>query len=161
MKFNHKVKPKIHNLSHLERQSIKHLKENQNIIIKIADKGVALTITDKVRYIKDGEEHLNDPNVYKKLENNPIPTLIGKINKYISELLKTNYIDQIVTEFLSPPDPTKIPFIHFLYKIHKVEKDKLLNSPIPIRPIVSGINGPFPNFLTSIIKKIYHLSPPI
>ena len=56
-KLKIKKKPR-YNISVKERKAIKNLRQNNNIIIKPADKGGAIVILNKEDYIKEGERQL-------------------------------------------------------------------------------------------------------
>ena len=60
-------KPCSSNLSSLEMEAIKTLKDKINtIVIKKADKGSTLTLVTREKYVHDGELHLNDESSYKR-----------------------------------------------------------------------------------------------
>ena len=63
------------NLTKKERQAIKSLSQNPNIIIKLADKGGAIVIQDKHKYIEECLRQLNNKEHYKKLHYNTLVTL--------------------------------------------------------------------------------------
>ena len=58
------------NLTKKERQAVKSLSQNPNIIIKPADKGGAIVIQDKQKYIEECLRQLNNTEHYKKLYYN-------------------------------------------------------------------------------------------
>ena len=62
-----KTRPRF-NTSKKERQAMKSLKNNKNIIIKPADKGGAIVIQNKEDYIKEGERQLANKEHYMDLE---------------------------------------------------------------------------------------------
>ena len=77
------------NLTKKERQAIKSLSQNPNIIIKPADKGGAIVIQDKQKYIEECLRQLNNKEHYKKLHYNPT-------TEYNNKILKT--LQQAITE---------------------------------------------------------------
>ena len=62
--MSNKNKPTQPNLSKDEWKGLLELKKNPNIIIKKADKGIAVVIMDTVDYLKEGYRQLSDPNFY-------------------------------------------------------------------------------------------------
>ena len=62
--MSNKNKPTQPNLSKDEWKGLLELKKNPNIIIKKADKGLAVVIMDTVDYLKEGYRQLSDPNFY-------------------------------------------------------------------------------------------------
>ena len=65
----HRIKyrpPKKKNLSKVEYQSIKSLRNHPDIIIKPADKGSAIVILDKHNYIAEGERQLQNEQFYEE-----------------------------------------------------------------------------------------------
>ena len=60
------------NINNDERNALKELKQNQDIIIKKADKGGTLVIMNKDYYKEELvlKEHLNNANTYTKIDRN-------------------------------------------------------------------------------------------
>ena len=58
--------PRTKNLTKDEYKVIKSLKNNQDIIIKLPDKGSAIVILDKQSYINEGQRQLHDTKFYEK-----------------------------------------------------------------------------------------------
>jgi len=67
------------NLTKSEKDTLKHLKEQKDIIIKPADKGGAIVIMDKSQYIAEANRQLEDTNFYKPLRSNPTTTKLKQL----------------------------------------------------------------------------------
>ncbi|XP_062619790.1 uncharacterized protein LOC134281322 [Saccostrea cucullata] len=121
------------NLTNEEFQALSNLKNNQNIIIKPADKGGAIVILNREDYISEAHRQLNNQENYTLLETDITPKIIKTINEFVQrvkhlippEILRYNklQINQIRT-----------PIFYMLPKIHKAGN--------PGRPIVSAVGGP-------------------
>jgi hypothetical protein len=85
------------NLSHRER--LRSLQNNQNIIIKPADKGRAIVILNREDYISTIEKHLMTKH-YKKQQYNPMDMLHQKVQLKCWELKKVGQIDSKTYAFL-------------------------------------------------------------
>ena len=71
------------NLDREERTAIKTLKQNQNIIIKPADKSASILVMDKTDYVREaGRQSLANQVHYKCLEEPVSPKSIQKINEF-------------------------------------------------------------------------------
>lgn len=55
------------NLSIQQRRALNKLRQNQDIIIKPADKGSKIIIMDKTQYLTEANRHLNNPKHYMPL----------------------------------------------------------------------------------------------
>ena len=73
-----------------ERKAMKSLKQNQDIIIKPADKGGAIVILNKEDYIKEGLRQLANTNHYEELENSE--KVIKTFVKEVKESLDRAYL---------------------------------------------------------------------
>ena len=58
----------LQNSSRGERKALKDLSKNRDIVIKPADKGSAVVVTNTSDYIKEGERQLKDEKFYRKLD---------------------------------------------------------------------------------------------
>lgn len=135
------------NLTKSERQALKKLKHNRDIVIKKADKGSVIVVQNKIDYIQEGEQHLSDQTTYQLLPGDSTNTLIHYITTLASELFHAGYIDKYTSSFLSPPEEARTQCIYFLKKLHKI--------PHKVRPIVSGSSGATENvsaFLDKILQ---------
>ena len=62
------------------------LKGINNFVIKPADKGGSIVIMFKDNYMKETCTQLHDGRFYKKIDNDPTPTLTNKLKLLINEL---------------------------------------------------------------------------
>ena len=88
------------NLTKKEREAIKELMNDCNIIIKVADKESRIAIWDKQDYLKECENQLNDVNVYEKVEGDPVTAVNKKISKVLGNMIRKKEIDKKLAENL-------------------------------------------------------------
>ena len=130
------------NISLIERKSIISLFNNDQIIIKPADKGGSLVIMDKINYILEAERQLSDPSYYKL-----IPTSIQNENKFrllgiLTNMKRKKIITEKQFEFLLGPSLIQPRHFYLLPKIHKeVNTWTIPDKMPPGRPIVSDIDS--------------------
>lgn len=125
--------PRHQNLSQEEKQNIKTLRSDDNIVIKPADKGGAIVIMDTDDYIREAERQLTQENFYTRLDHDPTAAHNEEINDYIAHLQSTNQLTKNTAAKLRTQE-ARAPYFYLLPKIHKDIR------PPPGRPIVSG-NG--------------------
>ena len=122
-----------HNLNDKQKLALKQLKENSNIVIKPADKGVVIVVMNKDMYLSKMHTMLDDPSTYESIPSDDTHNVKRKADEILHKLLSDNKISKkqhrYLTEF-----PPKCPLIYGLPKMHKAD--------IPFRPIVSQVNGP-------------------
>lgn len=149
-----KKKHPHNNLSKQESKALKELTDNDDIIIKRADKGGGTVIMDKSAYIAEAERQLSDHTTYQKLSKNPSPKLQLLIEEVLTDAVNDNIIDVSTKTALTVKTP-RTPVLYLLPKIHK----DLVNP--PGRPIVSGTGSVLQalamyidQFLQPIVKKL-------
>ncbi|CAJ0941725.1 unnamed protein product [Ranitomeya imitator] len=118
------------NITKEEFVGLQELVHDDDIIIKPADKGGAVVIMDRLKYIAEINRQLGDENVYKKLESDPKFKIMGEINSYLQKALNNKIIDQELMDYLSIESP-RTPVLYITPKIHKSLVDP------PGRPIVA------------------------
>ena len=64
------------NLTKQERAALIALKNNKDIVINHGDKGSSIVIQNRWDYIKNNEDHLQDPLAYTQLEGDPTGALL-------------------------------------------------------------------------------------
>ena len=122
-----------HNLSPDEKNALKELCNNKDIIIKPADKGSAVVVMRRQDYLKEGYKQLSDPKFYRKLDNEPTADFHNEIRNFLEDMYQNGEIDLTVQRYLLE-DTTRTSQLYLLPKIHK----NVL--PPPGRPIISA-NG--------------------
>ncbi|XP_033752172.1 uncharacterized protein LOC117335980 [Pecten maximus] len=135
------------NLSPSERQALKALKHNAEIVIKPADKGSAVVIMNRGDYINEANRQLTNETFYRKLDRDPTQEHAKLINEAIDRILNKGDIDADTASFLRPVNALSGKF-YLLPKIHKPGN--------PGRPIINSIGHP-----TEKISKFvdFHLRP--
>ena len=122
------------NLSAQQRQALRDLSGNRDLVINKADKGSTIVILDREDYIAKGLRHLSDQETYKRLSEDTTKEVSEKVVSTIRTMYQNGIIDQKTAEYLLPANPVRTQEIYFLTKIHK--------NPFSERPIVSGCKGP-------------------
>ena len=136
------------NLTKGERQALKRLKTDENIVILPADKGRVTVVMDKTNYYDKMDTLVNDKQTYEALKRDPTPSLQRKLNSELLDLKKTDVIDIQRYNRLRcrVPQPPKL---YGLPKLHKPN--------IPMQPIVSFCGSPtyeLSKYLTTILKPL-------
>ncbi|XP_065684436.1 uncharacterized protein LOC136096846 [Hydra vulgaris] len=142
------------NISNNARKILLGLTKDHNIIFKQTDKGGGICILDTKDYESKVLEMLNDNTTYKLLTNNPMARIINEVHDLINYMFRKESIDKTVREMLKPNNPCRKPLFYGLPKVHKVG--------IPLRPIVSGCEGPTDNlsrFVTGYIQPLVEKLP--
>ena len=70
------------NLSFRQKSALTELKNNQNIVIKEADKGSAVVVLDKDFYKEKILEMINDREFYEELTDNKDKSIISKFQNF-------------------------------------------------------------------------------
>ena len=92
------------NLTHREREALRSLSQNSNIVIKPADKGSATVIMDKTAYLAEGYRQLSKENHYRKLDSPIFPDTAQKVQQVLDGLRdQPIYLSRKQFEFLQPP----------------------------------------------------------
>ncbi|KAJ8040149.1 hypothetical protein HOLleu_14366 [Holothuria leucospilota] len=117
------------NISSDERSLITELQNDSDIIIKEADKGSAVVVMDKERYVEEVYGRLRDESVYKMVDKNVIvgierKHLLCSIICIAGESYQKNMVDFAI------PNDTKAAKFYLLPKVHKTG--------VPGRPGISG-----------------------
>ena len=123
------------NLTPAERDALKNLVSNQNIVIKPADKGSGVVILNTNDYIHEAFRQLSDTSFYKPLVDNCTSHISVDITKTLTLMRNNKEINKKCFAYLLPDNPRPGRF-YLLPKIHK----GIL--PPPGRPIISAIGSP-------------------
>jgi hypothetical protein len=133
------------NLSRVETQSLTNLRKNQEIVIKPADKGGAIVIMSKEKYLAEGFKNLNRPEYYEALVEPTQPQTIKMVNELLFDMLLSKAITSKEYHFLRPPMPCKPRVYYQLPKIQK-PRESWPDPQMPAgRPIVANVGTELTN----------------
>ena len=124
------------------RKAAKELKNNENIVIRKADKSSIYVILNKNDYMDKLNLILSDTSKFKLIRRNPIETIKKKANELISTLNAAQdgiHLQKIVGDY-SPG------YIYGNVKTHKANN--------PLRPIISQVPTPTYSLAKSLNKII-------
>lgn len=82
--------PQKSNLTQSEQRTLKNLRDDDSITIAPADKGRVTVVLNSTDYINKCENHLNNSNVYAKIDTDPTTKLKNKMNKLLLQLQQHN-----------------------------------------------------------------------
>ena len=136
------------NLPREERLALNTLRSRGDIIIKPADKGSAVVIMDRQKYIDEANRQLNNPQHYKCLDSNPTGKFSEQIQEVLDDMRSRDHLSKKAHRFLSPINCRTARF-YLLPKIHKANN--------PGRPIISGNGSPTEHislFIDSFLKPL-------
>ena len=134
---------RFNNLTKDERNAMNSLKDDKSIIIKGADKGVAVIVWDCEDYIKGATKQLEDKEVYMEVPNDS-SALLSTIFKSLKKIRKRGDLSQDTLNYFLVKDP-KFARFYLLPKIHKRLYD------VPGRPVISNCS-----FYTENISSFFH-----
>lgn len=128
LKFRNKA-----NLNRKEMAALRGLKNNRQIIIKKCDKGGGIAVLDNVDYLSKVESMLLDIRTYTRVDIDDTLEVKLKADELVKKLGTEGHLNAKQVTYLINFIP-RCPIFYGLPKVHK--KD------IPLRPIVSQIDGP-------------------
>ncbi|BHF82188.1 hypothetical protein SprV_0802532500 [Sparganum proliferum] len=115
-------------LSKLERDALRELKADEDLVIVPADKGRSTVVLDETDYLKKAKGLLEDRQFYVPCATNPLKMLTREINVTLLALENSGAITPTDRRMARPQDTALARF----YGLPKVHKDGA-----PLRPIVS------------------------
>ena len=93
------------NISEAERETLKAVVNDETIVIKPADKGLAIIIWDCEDYEKEAQSKLYEEKVYEKVVRDPIPGFNKRIESVFNNLTRNKQIDKKVRNYLQLHKP--------------------------------------------------------
>ena len=139
---HHQTFPCYHNITIEERQALKSLRSNRDIVINVADKGSNVVIQNTSDYKTEIYRQLHCSHHYLRITEPIYPTTAIKLTKILSRLKRSGFITPKQCTYLTPPPDPRPRRIYTLPKIHKPPNEWFFPSKIPPgRPIVSDIDS--------------------
>jgi hypothetical protein len=132
------------NLTQEEESALEALQGDTSITIKKTDKGGGICILDKNIYEEKILKMLLDKDTYDELPEDPTNTITNNITDEILLMMHARVIPDKIANFILPNTPSRTPLFYGLPKIHKPDT--------PLRPIVSGCDGPTDNLSEYVVK---------
>ncbi|XP_072395107.1 uncharacterized protein [Diabrotica undecimpunctata] len=124
------AKPPKRNLTREEKEALRDLQKNKEIIVLPADKGNATVVMNIDDYDKKLTDLLND-TAYEKIATDPT-TYLEKTTK--AKIKVSNIKKEDQPKLIPREKSSRCPKLYGLPKVHKVG--------MPLRPIVSSIGSP-------------------
>ncbi|KAI8507604.1 hypothetical protein Bbelb_149840 [Branchiostoma belcheri] len=121
------VKPPKSNITKQERDALKELRKEKDLLILPADKGKATVVMDRTDYEKKVSDMLADDKTYEKLSMDPTQRYKRKLVAILKRLKANNKITDEQYKHLYPT-AENVPRMYCTPKIHKPGH--------PLRPIV-------------------------
>jgi len=148
-------KRNLSNLTPLQANSLRHLQDNKNLLIKPTDKNLGPAIMDTVSYIKQVlKEHLLTPT-YEQLTHIEARSKMDTIKTNLKLLLFNNKNLLSKSEWIyferNLQLHHRLPVFYGLPKVHK--------NPVTLRPVVGGINSLLAVFSNWLDYKLKDLLP--
>ena len=119
------------------------LKTNKKIIIKPADKGRSVVVTNVLQYESKCNLLLQDTDTYQLLTINLLPKFTTAFNAIVKENIPSNLINVVKNKF---------PSLSYCYGIPKVHKQV-----VPMRPIISCSGSVVCNLSKWLAKQLFPL----
>ncbi|CAF4978325.1 unnamed protein product [Rotaria sp. Silwood1] len=131
---------------------LKYKLRSTSTVIQKTDKSKVFHLGKLQDYHKKSEEYMKKTEAYKCLDqNDPLPSLIERTNKYLLNLRLKNLITQKQYEKLGiKPNEVELAHLYYLPKAHKPDT--------PLRPIISGLKHPtikISKFLDEILRPLF------
>ena len=116
-----------------ELHALKRLKNDKDIVILAADKGLVTVFMDKKNYTDKMDSLVNNKQTYESLRRDPTPALERRLNGKLLDLKKTETIDiQVYYRLIC-----HVPQSAKLYGLPKLHNPKM-----QMRPMVSFCETP-------------------
>ncbi|CAF3517214.1 unnamed protein product, partial [Rotaria sp. Silwood2] len=131
---------------------LKHKIRSANLILQKTDKSKVFHLGTRQHYEKKSNEYMEKTKAYECLgENDPLPNLIERTNKYLLDLRLAHWITQKQYEILCvKPTEAKLAHLYYLPKTNKPGT--------PLRPIVSGLKHPtikISKYLDELLRPLF------
>ncbi|BHF76815.1 hypothetical protein SprV_0501991400 [Sparganum proliferum] len=136
-------------LSKVERDALRELKADKDLVIMPADKGRATVVLDRADYLQKAKGLLEDRQFYVPCATYPVKTLTREINATLLSLENSGAITP-TDRRMSRPQDTALARFDGLPKVHK--------DGAPLRPIVSLKGTPTYELAKWLLRRLKFLT---
>jgi hypothetical protein len=136
-----------YNISSNETKALHGLAAIPNIVIKPADKGCAIVVMDKARYLNEIWRMLDNDRYYERLQESIMPDTISKVRTMVLHMYLAKLISRKVYEFLR--EPNEALKMHKFYGLPKVNKART-TWPLPNQPALRPITTSTGSILSAL-----------
>ena len=91
-----------HNLTRKEKQALRELTSNNDLVINKADKGSTVVVRHRDDYIQEGLEHLSNTNTYLELNRDYTKDVTKIINQSLQQLKSHGLLSPNMAEYCLP-----------------------------------------------------------
>ena len=145
--LNFEARTSYNTLAQVEKEALKNLLKRDDIIIKPADKGVAVVVWSRPLHIQEALRHLSDGRFYECLDQDPLKQNQNKLKATVEDVISKNEVPPPLAKNLIVTTPETSCFYLFP-EIHKPDT--------PGRPIVSVCNCPTEN-IAALLDEVMSL----
>ena len=128
------------NLTKSERDFLKNVLKNPDIVYMWEDKGASFTKLNRDQYILLGEKELEN-DAYTNVTDDPSTSLKIKSDRLVTKMQKKGEISENVANFLVQGDQQLSKFYHVI-KTHKIPPSSESPDDLPLRGIISTRSSP-------------------
>ena len=117
----HKPNRNPSNMTIQEREALKSLRSNEQIVIQEADKGGKIVVMNRQDYIEEVQKQLSNDMFYEKLSRDPNKDYASDVRRIADDLKDQNVIGEADYKFITQHlDQIETPIFYGLPKIHKM-----------------------------------------
>jgi len=121
------------NITKVEEYAMKELLNDDEIVIRPADKGSGIVVMDRDEYVRKLQCEMSDSATYEEVPGDRTKTVQNKVKKVVDTLYKKGSIDNELRRYMTGYDGTS----------GKLQGNPKLHKPgMPLRTIVNGRNHP-------------------
>ncbi|XP_052212044.1 uncharacterized protein LOC127831095 [Dreissena polymorpha] len=121
------------NMSKSEEYALKELLNDDEIVIRPADKGSGIVVMDSTDYIQKLKGEISDSDTYAEVTDDKTKSVQNKVKKVVDNLYKKGSIDSDLRQYMTGNDGTS----------GKLQGNPKLHKPgMPLRTIVNGRSHP-------------------
>nr|XP_049575237.1 uncharacterized protein LOC125968206 [Syngnathus scovelli] len=107
------------NLTKGEKMALEELSSAENLVIKPADKGSAVVIMDRQKYVQEAHRQLRNSEYYLSIQTPIYPITEKKVHGILDQMRKERNITKKQLLYFKGTSPARPRYFYLLPKIHK------------------------------------------